>query len=240
MKVLNPVYSLESNWGFGTKSWSSETGSQWTVNNWWRCWKAPPCPRRRCWPYLTLLSMLLGSRFWCNIIPTTILPSQKLYFMEENINYHLTTLKWQWIKCLQNIRKEGVEWQFFPFLSRHVLNVSSLQSLNICLLQLLLILLLADLENWKENCFTNLSILLLPTYTCLCITLARMAANCSCVGQPMTVYWSRLYSGLAGLPPMVFAALDIDCNQADRAPWNRIFEEKYFINILYRVPEKSW
>ena len=115
MKVLNPVYSLESNWGFGTKSWSSETGSQWTVNNWWRCWKAPPCPRRRCWPYLTLLSMLLGSRFWCNIIPTTILPSQKLYFMEENINYHLTTLKWQWIKCLQNIRKEGVEWQFFPF-----------------------------------------------------------------------------------------------------------------------------
>ena len=188
--MLNPVYSLESNWGFGTKSWSSETGSQWTVNNWWRCWEAPPCPRRRCWPYLTLLSMLLGSRFWCNIIPTTILPSQKLYFMEENINYHLTTLKWQWIKCLQNIRKEGVEWQFFPFLSRHVLNVSSLQSLNICLLQ--------------------------------------------------QVYWSRLYSGLAGLPPMVFAALDIDCNQADRTPWNRIFEEKYFINILYRVPEKSW
>ena len=155
MKVLNPVYSLESNWGFGTKSWSSETGSQWTANNWWRCWEAPPCPRRRCWPYLTLLSMLLGSRFWCNIIPTTILPSQKLYFMEENINYHLTTLKWQWIKCLQNIRKEGVEWQFFPFLSRHVLNVSSLQSLNICLLQLLLILLLADLENWKENCFNQ-------------------------------------------------------------------------------------
>ena len=123
---------------------------------------------------------------------------------------------------------------------RHILNVSSLQSLNICLLKLLLILLLADLENWKENCFINLSILLLPTYTCLCITLARMAANCSCVGQPMTVYWSRLYSGLAGLPPIVFAALDIDCNQADRAPWNRIFEEKYFINILYRVPEKSW
>ena len=33
-----------------------------------------------------------------------------------------------------------------------------------------------------------------PTWTC--ITLARMAASCSWVGQPMMVCWSGLYSDL--------------------------------------------